>query len=999
MPPYEATTVGAYRLNVYVPDECTSVEILDGAMRPVPVANRMGDVSVQVPPGIYLVRFRQGSSITEKLAALTPDEPVLDIRLDAAELPEFASATPVPNTTTTHEWQAEPAQDLSRSVPLPPPAGHRGGSHLLLFLRDPFRSGDLPAGVTLHELESERVLFDLSTTENHNRDGQWMGAHLNLDAGAYRLRRATQHGISVEQIVYTRPSWQTQVFLMAGQGNGGKKEITRISILLARAGVGFLSSRDDMRWTESALRALKSKGNVPGAIRSEMLWAKFENPMLGIYAGLLHLRRDTIDTPLLRLVFTNLHDLVGPLPDVLAIGWALVLRDAPARNDAALMDLLRVPASLATPPMLRESWEHLVRASATQRDLIPAGSLSDRIGGQLVSGTPWVTWLGTLPAIEVPAMDRSSFEASAATDSGDGGWAGFLTKFLPQKILDSVSKFTLHGALPVLARQFALHPEVRHWLQSDRFDDVERAVAYWLQPTLDPRLSFLLEANPELARTIGASAEARAKTESILLTDLNLSATTALRAAWGLVSKLILDPLVPSQTMLDAFVKKHASGQGVEAEIVREIFRHLKETPSRVHHPASGRRLTLLELVYLFYRASSGKSWFEPGAAEQVTAQLVDSGFQFDQEDLSTARLLQDVDEMKKQVVAAIARAEQDKKLKLPDGWQKGFLSMQPGDSSEVLRSLRMEASQPQPVAPPAIAPGAAAALASKDTERALKPPPRKADLPAASAVPPEKTLVDAPGPDVTDAMRPGDAPKKKKKPGVPPRRGKKRLAQLANLKRRIAKDGPVPVEMAVGVLKEVAHAKFDETVEIHMVLGVDTTQSDQLIRGTVPLPHGVGKAVRVVVFCQGDNIVKATQAGADLAGLDELILKISKDNWLEFDVALATQDVMGKVSRLGKTLGPRGLMPTPKGGTIITGDVAQAVQEFKAGKVEFRADKGGNVHAGVGKLSFDGDKLADNVAAFVSAIRAAKPSGIKGNYVKSVTLSSTMGPGIPLTL
>src|SRR5207245_5164716 len=151
------------------------------------------------------------------------------------------------------------------------------------------------------------------------------------------------------------------------------------------------------------------------------------------------------------------------------------------------------------------------------------------------------------------------------------------------------------------------------------------------------------------------------------------------------------------------------------------------------------------------------------------------------------------------------------------------------------------------------------------------------------------------------------------------------------------------------------------ETVEIHMWLGVDVSQSDQLVRGTVPLPHGVGKAVRVVVFCQGDNVKRAQDAGADFAGSDDLIEKIQKQNWLDFDVALATQDMMGKVSRLGKVLGPRGLMPTPKAGTVVTGDLATAVKEFKAGKVEFRSDKGGNVHAGVGQLRYDAKTLNAN--------------------------------------
>ncbi len=259
-----------------------------------------------------------------------------------------------------------------------------------------------------------------------------------------------------------------------------------------------------------------------------------------------------------------------------------------------------------------------------------------------------------------------------------------------------------------------------------------------------------------------------------------------------------------------------------------------------------------------------------------------------------------------------------------------------------------------------------------------------------------------APSADVVATAKPkveSESARVKKKPGISPRRGKKLRNQLNNITQRIEKEGAVGLKRAVGILKQAKRSKFDETVEIHMSLGVDTTQSDQLVRGTVPLPHGVGKKVRVVVFCQGDNITKAKEAGADFAGSDDLIEKITKQNWLEFDVALATQDLMGKVSRLGKTLGPRGLMPTPKAGTVITGDVAQAVSDFKAGKVEYRTDKGGNVHAGVGKMSFEDEKLVANVSAFIDAIRAAKPAGIKGNYVKSITLSSTMGPGVPLVM
>src|SRR5207253_8121080 len=237
--------------------------------------------------------------------------------------------------------------------------------------------------------------------------------------------------------------------------------------------------------------------------------------------------------------------------------------------------------------------------------------------------------------------------------------------------------------------------------------------------------------------------------------------------------------------------------------------------------------------------------------------------------------------------------------------------------------------------------------------------------------------------------------------PGNPPRRGKKLRDLINRQHEKIAKEGVMPLKKAIGVLKSVKRAKFDETVEIHMSLGIDPTQSDQMIRGSVALPHGVGKAVRVLVFSQGDNVARAKEAGADYAGSDELIKRIQSEGWLDFDVALATQDMMGQVSRLGKVLGPRGLMPTPKAGTVIpTGqDVAGVVREFKAGKVEYRSDKGGNVHAGVGKISFDDDKLAANIMAFVDQIRAVKPSGVKGNYIRSITVAGTMTRGGPVSM
>jgi large subunit ribosomal protein L1 len=238
---------------------------------------------------------------------------------------------------------------------------------------------------------------------------------------------------------------------------------------------------------------------------------------------------------------------------------------------------------------------------------------------------------------------------------------------------------------------------------------------------------------------------------------------------------------------------------------------------------------------------------------------------------------------------------------------------------------------------------------------------------------------------------------KTKKKPGVPPRRGKKLRNHLKNVEKKLREVGAVPIKQAVAELKKLKRAKFDETVEIHINLGIDVTQSDQMVRGAIPLPHGIGKSVRVAVFCQGDNVAKAKAAGGDFVGGADLVEKVQKEGFLDFDVAIATQDMMAMVSRLGKVLGPRGLMPTPKAGTVVpaSGDVSAAVKEFKAGKVEYRSDKTGQIHAGVGKMSFDDQKLVENIHVFVEQVRNAKPSGVKGNFINGVVLSATMSPGI----
>jgi large subunit ribosomal protein L1 len=207
----------------------------------------------------------------------------------------------------------------------------------------------------------------------------------------------------------------------------------------------------------------------------------------------------------------------------------------------------------------------------------------------------------------------------------------------------------------------------------------------------------------------------------------------------------------------------------------------------------------------------------------------------------------------------------------------------------------------------------------------------------------------------------------------------------------------PLAVEAAVKLIKDRATAKFDETVEVAMNLNIDPRKQDQNLRGTVMLPHGTGKSVRVGVFARGDKAKEAEAAGADVVGAEDLAEKIQAGQ-IDFDRAVATPDMMALVGRLGKILGPRGLMPNPRLGTV-TQNIAEAVQAAKGGQVEFRADKAGIVHAGVGKASFTDDALIDNVRAFVGAITRAKPTGVKGTYINRVNLSSTMGPGVKIEL
>ena len=222
----------------------------------------------------------------------------------------------------------------------------------------------------------------------------------------------------------------------------------------------------------------------------------------------------------------------------------------------------------------------------------------------------------------------------------------------------------------------------------------------------------------------------------------------------------------------------------------------------------------------------------------------------------------------------------------------------------------------------------------------------------------------------------------------------KKMTKNYAECVKLVEKDKLYDAKEALEIIEKMPKAKFDETVELHVKLGVDSKHADQQVRGTVVLPHGTGKTLKVLVFAKGPKAEEAEKAGADFVGAEELIPKIQNDNWFDYDVIVATPDMMGVVGRLGKVLGPKGLMPNPKSGTV-TMDVTKAIKDIKSGKVEYRLDKTNIIHLGFGKVSFGAEKLSENYETIMNAIIKAKPAAAKGQYIKSVSISKTMGPGL----
>jgi hypothetical protein len=667
------STSDLVRLTCHAQDENTRIDVLDGDLNLVPGSSRLGDTSIEVAPGAYAVRFQIGNDYVERVAILTPGAGEVHVSLDDENAPLFASAAPVRKTRTTREIHRDPARDVSLSAPLPKgikQGEETGASHLMVFARDLLegRSSVVARGLTLHDMHGELVAnFEVDGV--HNLADRWSGTHLAVPSGTYRLRMTHETRRFSEQMVYVVKGWQTQVFLAsAGSESDRPLQLENASVLMARPSVGFEPARPDLRRTESALRALRDKGNIPGSTRTEMLWDKFENPMLGLYAGLLHLRRRELDEGLMREVFNNLRSLVGTLPDVLALGWGLALRSAAVRDDALFMQGLIRPGDLSTPPMLRASWELLVQASVEHPDLVPSGSFAERASQTLTTGGPWFSWRGEPPAARRPATPVED-RRSALEDALENLLP--IPRFLTKPLAAGLTGVGLEVALPLLAKVLAQLPEAGILIGSRRFTDVERRIAQYVDPLVDPQLRALVEGDDAMKSELREGLASRGMSGLDLVRALQIPSGVALAAIWSLARKLVVQPVLPHKYMLGLFAREESHGQAILQQLIKQEGGCL----STLRHRRGGDPAPDLALVVLRYRGSPAVSL--QGAAEPIerTIEALGSagyvmgdgeGRLATSSDLDAA-----VDRVRARLIAKLEQELSSGQLRLGEGWKE----------------------------------------------------------------------------------------------------------------------------------------------------------------------------------------------------------------------------------------------------------------------------------------------------------------------------------------
>lgn len=567
-------------------DPHVEVAVYDGRLEPLPLAYNLGRVEVGVVPGAYKVEFRTGAETRSRIAVVGEGE---DRSVYLDEPLPVASAAPVDGSSTSHEYQTGPAAHESRQPPLPPAAGQAGGSQLFLFVRDhdeEAASGDNPAaGLSLHGLDG-RLLHDLGAapeaggSARYDAHARWTSLHAELDPGAYLLRLETAAKGIVQQAVHLREGWQTQVFLLSrSYGRRGDRrrqaDLARGSVFMARTGRGFEPGDRQLYLTEVALRALADGRTVPGEDRSAMLWEKFENPMLGLYGACLHLRRPRVDVGLMRTVFGNLFRLLGPHPDVLALGWAVVARAAaeghPPAEVAGVRQAVLNAGAISVPPMLRAGNDAVAAASFTQPGLVAPDSLAERVTTRMLLSGPWLLWTATAdelrdtplppaaapsahslvarmsaPAASAPARGRRKpSSGSSAKTAGRVGASslGFALDVEAWEAIDVAAAAEaapapapepvlqgLQRSLDGIARRLDDRPELAARLLDDpSLSPLERRAALAAFPQADPLFA---------AMTRRKSAAASALLQTTRPTAAELAA--ALRAPAGTLSRAVL---------------------------------------------------------------------------------------------------------------------------------------------------------------------------------------------------------------------------------------------------------------------------------------------------------------------------------------------------------------------------------------------------------------------------------------------------------------------------
>lgn len=563
------------------------VVVYDGRLEPLPLAYNLGRVELGVVPGAYKVEFRTGVETFSQIVVVAAGE-ASTVGLDR-DLP-VASAAPVQDSSTSHEYQQGPAAHESREPPLPPPAGQQGGSHLFVFVRDhdeEARTGENPAaGLSLHRLDG-RLLYDLGRAgeqpggqggARYDAHGHWTSLHAALDPGAYLLRLETSAKGVVQQVVHLRKGWQTQLFLLTrSYGRRGERrrqaDLARGSVFMTRGTAGFEPGERHLYLTEVALRALADGRSIPGAEGSEMLWAKFHNPMLGLYGAFLHLRRPRIDPVLMRTVFRNLLDLLGPHPDVVALGWAIVARwtaeGHPADGLSTIRRAVEEAGAMTVPPMLRAACDAVAAASFTSPGLVAPDSLAERVTTRMLLSGPWLLWTATadelratpLPPPAAPRVEEVLEKLRPGPKNGSRlkfsknsfgfaekiqDWEAPRDSFAPPapqpapRSNDSEPVLaTMQRSMDDVSRQLKARPELAERLLNDpSLTPLERRVAIAAFPETDPLFAAMARRR---SSAVTALLQSTRPTAEELAATLGAPAGTLSRAVLGIATR-IQDP-------------------------------------------------------------------------------------------------------------------------------------------------------------------------------------------------------------------------------------------------------------------------------------------------------------------------------------------------------------------------------------------------------------------------------------------------------------------------